>query len=85
MTLLKVEDYRQTEGLTKELDRQAQIFERHLHARNFMRMQELLDESSFKRWNDRRMAGRSIQEDPHQALDDPQGHEGPETRNGDFK
>jgi len=85
MTLLKVEDYRETDGLTEELDRQAEIYERHLHARNFMRMQELLDESSFKRWNDRRMAGRSIQEDSHHALNNPQGHERPETGGSDFK
>ena len=41
----------------QQLDRSSRLFERNLHIRNLLRMQELLDEESFRKWKKLRFGG----------------------------
>ena len=58
-----------------QLERRAQMYEQHLHMRNFLRMQELLDEESFARWNRLRFAKNATTDSTHQSLDHAAAHE----------
>ena len=45
-------------GLNEHLDQQSRLFERNLHIKNLLRMQELLDEESFRKWKKLRFGGK---------------------------
>jgi len=44
-------------GFKEHLDQQSRIFQRNLHIKNLLRMQELLDEESFRKWKKLRFGG----------------------------
>lgn len=46
-------------GLNEHLDQQSRLFERNLHIKNLLRMQELLDEESFRKWKKLRFGGEN--------------------------
>lgn len=43
--------------LNGHLDQRARMYERNLHIKNLLRMQELLDEESFRKWKKLRFGG----------------------------
>jgi hypothetical protein len=43
----------------EHIDRRSRLFERNLHIRNLLRMQELLDEESFRKWKKLRFGGEN--------------------------
>ncbi len=44
-------------GLNEPLDQRSRLFERNLYIKNMLRMQELLDEESFRKWKKLRFGG----------------------------
>jgi len=44
-------------GLNEHLDQRSRLFERNLYIKNMLRMQELLDEESFRKWKKLRFGG----------------------------
>lgn len=57
--------------LNEHLDQQSRLYERNLHIKNSLRMQELLDEESFRRWKKLRFGGQNPPADrePFNRLD----------------
>lgn len=53
------------------LDQKSRIYERNLHIKNMLRMQELMDEESFQKWKKLRFGGENppvAGQDPEQTL-----------------
>ena len=46
-------------GLNDHLDQKSRIYERNLLIKNLLRMQELLDEDSFRKWKKLRFHGQN--------------------------
>lgn len=46
-------------GWNEHLNQRSRLFERNLHIKNMLRMQELLDEESFRKWNKLRFGGEN--------------------------
>ena len=46
-------------GLNEHLDQRSKLYERNLHIKNSLRMQELLDEESFHKWKKMRFGGQN--------------------------
>ncbi|NIQ01232.1 MAG: hypothetical protein GWM98_13205 [Nitrospinaceae bacterium] len=44
--------------LSQHLERKSRLYERNLHIKNLLRMQELLDEESFRKWKKLRFGGQ---------------------------
>ncbi|MDH5764197.1 MAG: hypothetical protein OEZ51_14595 [Nitrospinota bacterium] len=45
--------------LSEHLDQQSRLYERNLHIKNSLRMQELLNEESFRKWKKLRFGGQN--------------------------
>lgn len=45
------------DGLNEHLDQRSQLYERNLLIKNMLRMQELLNEDSFRKWKKLRFSG----------------------------
>ena len=46
-------------GLNEHLDQQSKLYERNLHIKNSLRMQELLNAESFRKWKKLRSGGHN--------------------------
>jgi hypothetical protein len=46
-------------GLNEHLDQRSKLYERNLHIKNSLRMQELLNEESFRKWKKLRSGGQN--------------------------
>ena len=46
-------------ALNEHLDQQSKLYERNLRIKNSLRMQELLNEESFRRWKKSRFVGQN--------------------------
>jgi hypothetical protein len=46
-------------GLSEHLDQRSKLYERNLHIKNSLRMQELLNEESFRKWKKLRFEGHN--------------------------
>ena len=47
------------DGLNEHLDQKSRLYERNLQIKNMLRMQELLNEESFRKWKKLRFGGES--------------------------
>ncbi len=65
------------EDLNDHLDQRSRLYERNLCIKNMLRMQELMDEESFRRWEKLRFGGENPPadfEDLSQPMDKEPGH-----------
>ena len=46
-------------GMSEHLDQQSKLYERNLHIKNSLRMQELLNAESFRKWKKLRCGGQN--------------------------
>ena len=44
-------------GLNEHLDQRSRLYQRNLHIKNMLRVQEFLDEESFRKWKRLRFGG----------------------------
>lgn len=58
------------EDLNGHLDQRSRLYERNLRIKNMLRMQELMDEESFRRWRKLRFAGETPPAD-YEGLNHP--------------
>jgi len=60
MAHLRLKDERMDySGLNEHLDQRSKLYERNLRIKNSLRMQELLNEESFRKWKKLRFEGQN--------------------------
>ena len=60
MAHLRLKDEKENySGLSEHLDQRSKLYERNLRIKNSLRMQELLNEESFRKWKKLRFEGQN--------------------------